>query len=165
MSDALDVITCAIERSPWLSPRHIAEVVENDLVNANLLPDTDDERAEGDRTSTEAINLYRIQASAVAAHQDWLTSDYFGRGTVSWYDGVAGGLGGDVGELCGQMTPEVVLVLVAELREARATIARVAGSLDTSRNGAYPGVIRAHSKSHAAAIVVRHVRAALEGGE
>lgn len=42
MSDALDVIACAIERSPWLSPRHIAEVVENDLVNANLLPDTDD---------------------------------------------------------------------------------------------------------------------------
>jgi hypothetical protein len=43
MSDALDVITCAIERSPGLPPRHIAEVVENDLVNARLLPDPDDE--------------------------------------------------------------------------------------------------------------------------
>ncbi|WP_009473850.1 hypothetical protein [Rhodococcus sp. JVH1] len=42
-SDALDVITCAIERSPWLSPRHIAEVVENDLVNARLLPAPEDQ--------------------------------------------------------------------------------------------------------------------------
>lgn len=41
MSDALKVITVAIERSPWLPPRQIAEVVENDLVNARLLPDTD----------------------------------------------------------------------------------------------------------------------------
>lgn len=46
MSDALDVITCAIERSPGLSARHIAEVVENDLVNARLLPDPDDSSAQ-----------------------------------------------------------------------------------------------------------------------
>lgn len=42
MSDALDVITCAIERSPGLPARHIAEVIENDLVNARLLPDPED---------------------------------------------------------------------------------------------------------------------------
>jgi hypothetical protein len=125
MSDALDVITCAIERSPWLSPRHIAEVVENDLVNALLIPDADAERAAGDRTTTEAIDLDRIEFLAKQAHQDWAHSDYFGCGTVSWYDGVAGGLGGEVGELCGEMTPAVALALVAELREARAAIARV----------------------------------------
>ena len=43
MSDALDVITVAIERSPGLPPKHVAEVVENDLVNARLLPDPDEE--------------------------------------------------------------------------------------------------------------------------
>ncbi|EKT83066.1 hypothetical protein Mbo4_052 [Rhodococcus phage Mbo4] len=43
MSDALDVITVAIERSPGLPPKHVAEVVENDLVNARLLPDPDDD--------------------------------------------------------------------------------------------------------------------------
>ncbi|MDF3309774.1 hypothetical protein P3H15_32670 [Rhodococcus sp. T2V] len=69
--------------------------------------------------SAEPINLDLIEASAKAAREEWLTSDYFGHGRVSWYEGVAGGLGGDVGVLSGRMSPEVVLAIVAEVQELR----------------------------------------------
>jgi hypothetical protein len=63
-------------------------------------------------TPVSLSELNDIRRLAEKAHEEWQNSDYFGRGTYPYRDGVEGGLGGHIGKLAGTLTPPFVLSLI-----------------------------------------------------
>lgn len=87
--------------------------------------------------STEPFDPSKAQTLAFAALDSCLSSDYFGRSEENWYDGVAGGLGGPAGELCGYLSPSRVIALVDELTalKTRTFVAGVAAERHEEQRG------------------------------